>query len=150
MSPLNFSTLKTLLSPLEFFSYVVYRLRYKYFRFTSRHLGFSTAACVTQYWKCLNWFPWLWKHWCRRLNLSDLLYTCWDISISGLLAAILDFWLPLASHSIGNIFSEFLNLENMGVAVGIFQLCCIHAEILVFPLWEPPSWNSDFRLHHTT
>ena len=79
--------------------------------------------------------------------LNFRLPTVLDISISGLWAAILDFWLPLASHSMGNIFIEFL--ENISFAVGTLQLCCIHAEILVFPLWEPPSWISDFRLHHT-
>ena len=94
---LNISTLKTWELLLEFCSYVVYRLRYKYFRFVGRHY----------------------------------------------------FWLLLASHTMENIFIEFLNFENMGVAVGILQLCCIHTEILVFPLWEPPSWISDFRLHHT-
>ena len=95
---LNLSTLKTWELFLEFCSYVVYRLKYKYFLF-------------------------------------------W--------AAILDFWLSLASHSMENIFIGFLNLENMSAVVGILQLCCIHAEILVFPLREPPSWISDFRLHHT-
>ena len=135
MSSFNSWTLKTWVSALEFFSYVVYRLRYKYFRFVCRHLGFLSAACVTQYRKFVHWIPWPRKHWCRRWNFSAMLYTSWDISISGLCAAILDFWLPFASNSIRNIFIEFLNLENMDVAVGIFQLCYIHVEIWVFPLW---------------
>ena len=32
-------------------------------------------------------------------------------------SAILDFWLPLASHNVGNSFVEFLDLENMDIAV---------------------------------
>ena len=55
----------------------------------------------------------------------------------------------LASYSMGNIFIEFFNLGNMNFAVGILELCCIHAEIFVFPLWESPSWISDFRLQQT-
>ena len=58
-----------------------------------------------------------------------MLYTCWVISISSLEAAILDFRLPLASHSMGNSFIEFVNLENIGIAFEILQLCCIQAEI---------------------
>ena len=37
----------------------------------------------------------------------------------------------------------------MFIASEIMQLCCIYAELLVFPLSKPPSWISDFRLHHT-
>ena len=81
--------------------------------------------------------------------VAVMLYTDWDISISGLWAAILDFWLPLSLHDLENSVIQILNLENICLAVGIFQLCCIHAEILVFPLWELPSWISDFRLHPT-
>ena len=44
-------------------------------------------------------------------------------------AAILDFWLPLASHNIVTSFVEFLALENMGLAVGISFLRIIGAEI---------------------
>ena len=37
----------------------------------------------------------------------------------------------------------------MFIVSGILQLCCTHVELLVFPLLKPPSWISDFRLHHT-
>ena len=51
------------------------------------------------------------------------------MSIPCLWAAILDFRLSIASHNIGNSFNEFVDLENMGIAVGIVQLCCIQFEI---------------------
>ena len=63
------------------------------------------------------------KHGSYFWNSAVMLYTSWDISISGLWAAILDIWLPLASQSMKNIFIEFHNLENISVAVGILQLC---------------------------
>ena len=49
---------------------------------------------------------------------------CWCV-------AILDFCLPLASHIMKNSFVEFLDLENMGIAVGIEQLYCIPNEIII-------------------
>ena len=58
-----------------------------------------------------------------------MLYACWVISISSLEAAILDFQLPLALHSMGNRFIEFVNLENIEITFEILQLCCIQAEI---------------------
>ena len=58
-----------------------------------------------------------------------MLYTCWSVNISSLEAAILDFQLPLPSHSMENSFIEFVNLENIGIAFEILQLCCIQAEI---------------------
>ena len=61
-----------------------------------------------------------------------MLYTCWDISISSLRTAILDFWLPLAPHNIVYSFIEFLDQENMGRAVGIIQLSCNQTELLFF------------------
>ena len=39
--------------------------------------------------------------------------------ISGLAAAILDFWLPLTSYSVFIAIFEFLILENMGASVGL-------------------------------
>ena len=44
---------------------------------------------------------------------------------------------------------NFSNSKYIFIASGISQLCCIHAELSVFPLLKPPSWISDFRLHHT-
>ena len=35
----------------------------------------------------------------------------------------------LAIHNVENSFTEFLDLENMGIAVGIMQLRCLQAEI---------------------
>ena len=51
------------------------------------------------------------------------------MSIYLLLAAILILLLPLASHNMGNSYIEFIDLQNMGVAVRIVQLCFIQAEI---------------------
>ena len=35
---------------------------------------------------------------------------------------------------IENSFTEFLDLENMGIAVGIMQLRCIQTEMQAFPV----------------
>ena len=51
------------------------------------------------------------------------------MSISFLLAAILDFWLPLASHNMKNSFIEFLNLENIDIIFEILELRFVQAEI---------------------
>ena len=69
------------------------------------------------------------KHVYSLRNLATMLHTCCAISISSFKAAILDFRLPLASHSMGNSFFEFIVFENMGAAFGMLQLCCIQAEI---------------------
>ena len=45
-----------------------------------------------------------------------------NMSISCRWIVILDFCLPLASHIMKNSFVEFLDLENIGIAVGIEQL----------------------------
>ena len=44
---LNSSTSETKGVALEFLSNDVFSLRYKYFRFVSRHFGFLTSACIT-------------------------------------------------------------------------------------------------------
>ena len=49
--------------------------------------------------------------------------------ISGFTAVILDFWLPLTSHSVCLAVFEFLILENMGRAVGSFILSQLPPEI---------------------
>ena len=54
---LNSKTLETWELSLEFCRYVIYRLRYKYFRFVSRHFGFVTSACITLYGQYLHWIP---------------------------------------------------------------------------------------------
>ena len=52
----------------------IYKLRYKYFRFVSRHLGFPISACITQYEKKHNWIPQPWKHECCRWNFAVMLH----------------------------------------------------------------------------
>ena len=56
----------------------------------------------------------------------------WVFLVRG--SAILDFWLPLDSHNIENSFLEYLDFENMDLAVGIMQLCRVQDEIQVFPV----------------
>ena len=106
--------------------------KHEYFLLRIRHLRLLIAACITQYWKYLQWIHQPLKHGSCRWNFSAMLYTCWDISISSLITAILDFWLPLAPYNIENSFIEFLDLENMGKVVGIMQLACIQSELLFF------------------
>ena len=74
---LSSTPLQTLVLPLEFSGYDVYRLRYKYFRFISHHLGFLISACIAQYRKQLQSNTETWKHvglgssvgWAGRANL---------------------------------------------------------------------------------
>ena len=46
-----------------------------------------------------------------------------------LMSRHLGFMIHLASHTVGNSFSEFFGIKNRGIAVGILQLRCIEAEI---------------------
>ena len=62
-------------------------------------------------------------------NFASMLYTCRASNISSFKVAILDFRLQFASDSMEKSFLECINLENMGVACGILQLCCIQANI---------------------
>ena len=53
-------------------------------------------------------------------------------------AAILDFRLPVARDVIGISTVGILDLENMGVAVGISFLCAIELEICLGSVATPP------------
>ena len=44
------------------------------------------------------------------------------------------------TYVIDNIAIEMADLENMGLAVGIFPLSFLQADICAFPVWPPPSW----------
>src|SRR5208282_3765583 len=68
---------------------------------------------------------------------------------SGLAAAIFKNRLPVTSDSIRNGAIELLDPENVGLAVETKLLSCLEAEIYVLPVYWPPSWISDFRLHRT-
>ena len=68
-----------------------------------------------------------------------------DIGTSGLEATILDLPLPVWSDSICTNLIRLLDLENVGLAVGILFLSHLEAEIMVFPVWRPPFWSFDFR-----
>ena len=67
---LSSTPLKTWVLPLEFSGYDVYRLRYKYFRFISHHLGFLISACIAQYREQLYLNPDTWKHMFNRRNFA--------------------------------------------------------------------------------
>jgi len=54
---------------------------------------------------------------------------CWDIGISGLEAAILDFPHPVFSDSISTNLIRSLDLENVGISVEISSLSKLEAEI---------------------
>ena len=49
LTALNCWTSKTQVQPLEFRFYVYYKLRYRYFRFIGRHLGFQYVRQVVRY-----------------------------------------------------------------------------------------------------
>ena len=55
----------------------------------------------------------------------------WNINISGLVVAILDVRRSTASDSSSNSIIELLDLENIGVAVGISMLSGLQAELSV-------------------
>ena len=97
-----------------------------------------------------------------RWNGVAILSRSQDIRITSLLAAILDFRLPVTSDSIRNSAIEFLDPENRGVAVGIFILSIIEPEI-PWGVILPPNSNmrvktkprnallrENFRLCHCT
>ena len=98
-----------------------------------------------------------WRHWLAghrkwgvsRWNGVAILSRSWDISTSGLAAAIFKNRLPVTSDSIRNGAIELLDPKNGGFAVGTALLSCLETEIYVLPVYWPPSWISDFRLHRT-
>ena len=85
----------------------------------------------------INYFSWYYNTICSSVLIKSeavaipiqfrLPAAMWDIS--GLAAAILDFWLPLTSHSVRLAVFEFLILENMGIAVWILILSQLPPEI---------------------
>ena len=60
-------------------------------------------------------------------------YSCWWV-------AILDFWLPLASHNIVTSFVEFLARENMGVACWNFLPMFHRSRDTLGVIYPPPRW----------
>ena len=71
-------------------------------------------------------------------------------STSGLLAAKLDCRLPVASRSNELSAVNVSVSENTDAAAEISLLSHLESEILTGPVWEPPSWISDFRLHYVS
>ena len=64
-----------------------------------------------------------------RCNGAAMLSRSWDISTSGLAAAILKNRLPVTSGSIRVVAIELLDPENGGLAVGTASLSGLEAEI---------------------
>jgi len=52
-----------------------------------------------------------------------------DITTSGWLAAILDFWRTSTFHKTGSTTIRKYDPENIGVAVGILSLCALELKI---------------------
>ena len=55
------------------------------------------------------------------------------------------FPLPVQSHSIFMSPIGKLDLENIGIAVGITLLSCVGTEIHAYEVWRPPSRIFHFR-----
>ena len=61
-----------------------------------------------------------------------------------MLAAILDYPLPVWLHSLRSSLVGMLDPKNLGLAVGISLISCLEAEIHAFEVWRPPSWIFPF------
>ena len=55
------------------------------------------------------------------------------------------FLLSVRSHSLLICPNGKLDLENIGIAVGISLVSCLRAEIHAFEVKRPPSWITHFR-----
>ena len=53
-------------------------------------------------------------------------------------------FLPVRSYNIVTTSFGLLDLENIGIAVGVSLLSCAQAELYVFKVHRPPSWFSTF------
>lgn len=86
---------------------------------------------------------------CSLWNCPATLYSNWHISFPCLWAAILDFWLLLALHSMGNNFIEFIHLGNMSCHWN-FATCMLYSgwNISISGLWAA-ILEFVLRLHHT-
>ena len=80
--------------------------------------------------------------------LVDILSGSGDICIWSLEAAILDFLLPVRSHSLPTSSSGLLESQHLAVvavAVGVPYISSLGAELFAFEVIRPPSWNIHFR-----
>ena len=100
----------------------------RYFVFGRRHLEFLSPNTLHNIENSSYKFLDLQTHEYCRLNFDAISFTSRVIGISCLWAAILNFWIPFASHNIENSSTEILNLKNVGDDVGILQLSCIQAQ----------------------
>jgi hypothetical protein len=96
-----------------------------------------SSILVVQRCHYLCWIVGPRKHRYIRWNLVVILYTSRDIRISSLVAAILDFPLPVASGSITSSFIGTAVHKNGEVAVEILSISYIQAEILLGSISTP-------------
>ena len=120
--------------------YLAYKPRYVYFRFGSRHIRFLLP--VHRYVIHIGFvdlpFPVnVSSHW-NRLAITS---KNWDMSI-------FQVWWPSAHWILylrltyGSIsFDGVPVLENICLAVWIVLIPYLQADICVFTIWRPPSWN---------
>src|SRR5664279_4592343 len=112
--------------------YRLFQRQNSYRGLLGRHLGFSTSALVVQYYEYVHWIAGPRKHCGSLWNFSSMSSRSRDrhfIRFWALLAAILDFRLPVWSDSIRTESIELLDPENVGFAVEIAFLSSLQAEI---------------------
>ena len=80
---------------------------------------------------------------CSRWNFVAIMYINWDTWNYIFSAAILDFWLPVSSGSVTDSAIEKFDPENIGVAVGIWFLASLEAEIHLGGSFSPPPFNTN-------
>ena len=142
---------------LRFYSIPFTSWDMRYFWFGGRHTGFLTSAHIAQCSYCYIWVSLAHprKHGYSRWNFNSISST--NRHMMYLVAAILDFWLPLTLHSvciaIFKCLIELLILENVDIAVGILILSRLPADICgssclsaaIFNLWLPICQEAHIR-----
>ena len=117
--------------------------RYKYFRLGGRHLGFSTSILVGQYFKWAHLIPVPRKHRVSRWNGVAILSRSWDISTSGLAAAIFKNRLPVTSDSIFAMAPLSCWTPKMGVSRWNFVSRCNRSwDTLLYIFYEHKKYLS--------
>ena len=90
---------------------------------------FRLLVYVAQHSDYFHWVARPRKYGCSIWNFVPIPSTSWDLSTSGLDAAILDFRLPVLSDSIQATCIDLPDPKNMGLAFGISFLSHLQAEI---------------------
>jgi len=98
-----------------------------HFQFSSGHYGFSISAYVGQHFPSCHWVDHPRKHGRCHWNFDSIMSTSWDTCTFGFTVAVLDFWLPLTAGSIKTSSTEFMVIENVGIAVEMSLLSWVPA-----------------------